>query len=124
VRLELVQLRVVDPSRFAGILADPAGVHRLVPNATPADLALAGGDLAAARDAYVAELAADPDRLDSWIGLSLACQRQAPRLLDFPELCLAVHRHLRECGESPPDPVALARWLVPVRRTDETAGNR
>ncbi|GAA4435811.1 HEXXH motif domain-containing protein [Phytohabitans houttuyneae] len=124
VRLDLVQLRVLDPSRFAGLVSDPAGLASLVPNATPADLALAGGDLAAARDAYAAEVAADPDRLDAWIGLSLACQRQEPRLLDFPELCLAVHRHLRESGESPPDPIALARWLVPVRGTDGTAASR
>jgi hypothetical protein len=44
--------------------------------------------------------------------------------MDFPELCLAVHRHLRESGESPPDPVALARWLVPVRGTDGTRPSR
>jgi hypothetical protein len=115
VRLDLVQLRVVDPSRFAGLLADPAQLHRFVPDATPADLALASGDLAAARAAYAAEVAADPDRLDAWIGLSLACQRQAPRLLDFPELCLAVHRHLRDHADPAPDPVALARWLAPIR---------
>lgn len=124
VRLDLVQLRIVDPSRFAGLVAAPGQLHRVVPDATPADLALAGGDLAAARDAYAAEVAADPDRLDAWIGLSLTCQRQAARLLDFPELCLAVHRHLRESGESPPDPIALARWLVPVRGTDATSRNR
>lgn len=124
VRLDLVRLRIVEPSRFAGLVADPAGLHRFVPDATPADLALAGGDLVAARDAYAAEVAADPDRLDAWIGLSLACQRQAPRLLDFPELCLAVHRHLRESGESPPDPVALARWLVAARGTDGTGPSR
>jgi HEXXH motif-containing protein len=123
VRLDLVQLRIVDPSRFAGLVAAPERLHRFVPDAMPADLALAGGDLVAARDAYAAELAADPDRLDAWIGLSLACQRQAPRLLAFPELCLAVHRCLRESGVSPPDPVALARWLVPVRGTDGTERN-
>jgi HEXXH motif-containing protein len=124
VRLDLAQLRVLDPSRFAGVVADPAGLTSLVPHATPADLALAGGDLVAAQDAYAAEVAADPDRIDAWIGLSLACQRQAPRLLDFPELCLAVHRYLRRSGESPPDPVALARWLMPVRGTDGTAASR
>ncbi|MFC0530626.1 HEXXH motif domain-containing protein [Phytohabitans kaempferiae] len=118
VRLDLVRLRVVDPSRFASLVADPRGLGRVVSHATGADLALAGGDAVAARDAYAAELAADPDRLDAWIGLSLACQRLEPRLFDFPELCLAVHRHLRESGDPAPDPVALGRWLVPVRRTD------
>jgi HEXXH motif-containing protein len=103
-RLDLVQLRILDPDRFAAMRD----------TASPGDFALACGDHATARRKYAAELAEDPDRLDGWIGLALACQRGDPSLMAFPELCLAVHRHLRATGAPAPNPITLASWLKPV----------
>ncbi|GLH95807.1 HEXXH motif domain-containing protein [Phytohabitans aurantiacus] len=105
-RLDLARLRIVEPARFAALSAGE--------NATVGDIALAAGDLPAARRAYAAEIVAT-DRVDAWIGLALACQRDpdAPRLR-FPELCMAVHRELSGTGDGTVDPLELATWLEPV----------
>ncbi|MEH1128697.1 HEXXH motif domain-containing protein [Micromonospora sp. CPCC 206061] len=105
-RLDLARMRIVEPARFAAL---SAGVE-----AMPGDIALAGGDLHAARLAYAAEIVAT-DHLDAWIGIALACQRDAsgPRLR-FPELCMAVYRQLGFIGDTPVDPLELARWLESV----------
>ncbi|AVT40607.1 hypothetical protein C6W10_33795 [Plantactinospora sp. BB1] len=118
-RLDLIRLGLTDPARFAELCREPD------PGFSVGDLALVGGDLAAARDAYRAQIAVGEDPLDAWIGLTLACQRddRYPVRLDSPELCLAVHTELRRRGREA-DPLELARWLEPVTCDEDGAGER
>jgi HEXXH motif-containing protein len=88
-----------------------------VPDATPADLAYAAGDIDTALQGYRDELAADSDRPDSWVGLGLCLSAREPgaaaarALLDHPELVRAVHRRIQvETGSTPP-PEELADWV-------------
>ncbi|MEW2610505.1 HEXXH motif domain-containing protein [Streptomyces sp. NPDC047880] len=82
--------------------------------ATPGDLALAAGRHADSQHAYRAELAVSPD--SAWTGFALAWASAQPGpgptlLLRRPALVRAVHRMLRETGESP-EPDALATWMA------------
>jgi HEXXH motif-containing protein len=111
-RLDLTRLRITDPERFARLHAEPETLASLVPDASPADLALARGDHDAARQAYRSLILDGDDRLAPWVGLTLACQRHSGEL-PFPELCRAVHQHLNTADSPPVDPLALAEWLLP-----------
>jgi HEXXH motif-containing protein len=110
-RLDLTRIRITDAERFARL---QTGREALAPEASTADLALAAGDHEAAREAYRVQIMAGDGGLDPWIGLTLACHRQAgeqPPLLAEPELCRAVHQRLRTDAGEPVDPLALAGWL-------------
>jgi HEXXH motif-containing protein len=88
-----------------------------VPDATPADIAYAAGDVDGALRGYRDELAADSDRPDSWVGLGLCLSAREPgaaaarALLDHPELVRAVHRRIQVQTGSTPPPEELADWL-------------
>lgn len=87
-----------------------------IPDATAADLAYATGRFVDAERGYRAELATDPDRPASWVGLGLAlAARQddaaARTLLHCPELVRAVHREIRAGGATAPAPDELASWI-------------
>jgi HEXXH motif-containing protein len=108
-------------------LAQPAGTDSLpqpplsetwqtVPDATRGDFAYASGHFAEAARIYTAELAADPDRPASWIGLGLALSRLHARpaaraLLSCPELVRAVHRRIRTGTEGKVAADELAGWI-------------
>jgi HEXXH motif-containing protein len=118
-RLDLARLRITDSRRFAALCAEPASLAALLPDASPADLALARGDHAAAQAAYRLQILSGAGGPDAWTGLALACQwAGGPPLLDFPELCLAVHRQVSAAIGRPADPLALADWLLPVECAD------
>lgn len=101
------------------VVSDPGSVQdrwEAVPDATSADLAYATGRFADAECGFRAELAADPDRPASWVGLGLAlAARQdgvaARTLLRCPELVRAVHREIRAGGATAPAPDELASWI-------------
>ncbi len=81
-----------------------------------ADLAYARGQYPSALAGYVAEVAADHAGPASWAGLAIARNRcpgggDATALDRRPELVRALYLRVRELGRTPPDPVALARWL-------------
>lgn len=110
-RLDLVRLRFFEDA--PGIVQE---TWQNVPDATPADLAYATGRLDEAADGYRAELAADPDRPASWIGLGLAlsglgAHAAARALLSCPELVRAVHRRVRSEATSEVAPDELADWI-------------
>ncbi|MGW1680990.1 HEXXH motif domain-containing protein [Saccharopolyspora sp. NPDC002376] len=117
-RLDLVRLSFMERSGTADSRIRPtiSEAWSAVPDATPADLAYATGNLTAAARGYRAELAADPDRPASWIGLGLVLSglgmRPAARaLLTSPELVRAVHRNLRTGAATAPAPDELADWI-------------
>lgn len=87
-----------------------------VPDATPADFAYVTGRLTDAVRGYRAELARDPDRPASWIGLGLAlsglgASPAAHALLRRPELVRALHRSIRKRTTNMPRPDDLAAWI-------------
>lgn len=110
-RTDLVRLRLDG--------ADPSGLAELwptVPDATTADLAYGSGRFTDAANGYRAELAADPDRPASLVGLGLALAACGPdpaarALLGCPEVVRAIHRRLREYAQPTPTPERLAAWI-------------
>ncbi|OXM42516.1 HEXXH motif domain-containing protein [Amycolatopsis alba] len=87
----------------------------VVPDATTADRAYSGGDFLEAVNGYRRELAVDPDRPASLVGLGLALGARGPHpaaraLLHCPELVRAVHRRLRAVPR-PPTVEQLASWI-------------
>ncbi|MFF0594065.1 aKG-HExxH-type peptide beta-hydroxylase [Streptomyces antibioticus] len=88
-----------------------------VTGALTGDALLSMGDPAAARNAYLTDLAADPGTPAAWAGLGSALDLAgtdpaAARLLRRrPELARAVHRALLSASGTAPDPVRLAGWL-------------
>lgn len=124
-RLDLVRLRITDPDRFHRFATGAEPLAEARPDASAADLALAAGDHLTAREGYRHQIMTDPEPLGPWIGFTLACQRAAaqeePALMHYPELCRAVHRELVGSGAPPPDPLALAWWLIPVRCPDRVS---
>lgn len=81
-----------------------------------AESALVRGDVVAARTAFLARIAADPDDIDAWVGLGLS-DPSCAALLSHPLLVQAVHRRLATHGAAP-EPATLASWLsrpTPVR---------
>ncbi len=92
-----------------------AGRPLTVPGATEADFAYTAGDHLEAVEGYRRELAADPDRPNSLVGLGLALSARglhpaARALLHCPELVRAVHRRLRS-GTRPPTVEDVASWI-------------
>ncbi|KFU79384.1 hypothetical protein [Amycolatopsis lurida] len=86
-----------------------------MPGATAADLAYTSGDFLEAVQGYRRELATDPDRPNSLVGLGLALAARGPHpaaraLLHCPELVRAVHRSLRAVPR-PPTVEQLAAWI-------------
>jgi HEXXH motif-containing protein len=89
---------------------------RDVPGATEADFAYATGQWADAARGYRSELAAQPDRPASLVGLGLALAASGPTpggraLLRRPELVRAVHRTICRTTRAAPTPEAMAEWL-------------
>jgi HEXXH motif-containing protein len=110
-RAELVRLRLTEPGR-----SQLAQLWPTVPGATAADYAYVSGRQAEAVRSYRAELAVQPDRPASWIGLGLALSAQgrtpaAHALLRYPELVRAVHRLVRAITHTAPAPDELAAWI-------------
>ncbi len=108
-RTDLIRLAV------GGTALPPDGRGPTVPGATAADYAYTAGDLLSAVQGYRRELAADPDRPNSLVGLGLALSARGPHpaaraLLHCPELVRAVHRSLRS-GPRPPTVEQLAAWI-------------
>jgi HEXXH motif-containing protein len=107
-RAVLALWRLRDPDGFGQLCWDPAEVGTRVSGATAADLAYATGDLARARQLFLAELAAEPGRPSAWAGLALIAEDMAAKALRaVPELVRAVHLASGAAG----DPIALASWV-------------
>jgi HEXXH motif-containing protein len=110
-RIDLVRLTM-----GGGIASSLPSAWLTVPGATIADLAYASGDFAEAAQGYRAELAVEPDRPTSLVGLGLALSAQgsqlaARALLGCPELVRAAHRQLRAMVARVPSPEQLAAWI-------------
>jgi HEXXH motif-containing protein len=94
---------------------DPTQTASDVPNATLSDVAYLSGEYDRAIEGYLAELAEDGDRPDSWVGLGLALSagdsNAAHALLEYPELVRAVHRAIGTQTGKPPAPIDLANWI-------------
>jgi len=109
-RSDLIRLRVCEPWPVV------AQAWSMVPDATVADYAYATGRFVDALNGYRAELAANPDRPASWIGLGMAMTACRPgsaarALLRYPEIVRAVHRDLRSGPATAPAPDELAAWI-------------
>lgn len=110
-RTELVRLRVSQP--------DPTYLQdtwHAVPGATAADFSYAIGRFVDAAHGFREELATDPDRPASLVGLGLALSARGPNpaaraLLSCPELVRAVHRRLRRTARHVPTPEEVASWI-------------
>lgn len=110
-RADLIRLGVVTGDRRA-----LTTMWRLVPDSTAADLAYTTGRFADAAQGYRAELAHDPDRVSSWVGLGLAlagvgAAPAARALIRRPELVRAVRRQISARSSSVPTPEELAAWI-------------
>jgi hypothetical protein len=86
-----------------------------IPDATASDYAYATGRFTEAENGYRRELAADPDRPASWVGLGLALAARGTgpagrALLHYPELVRATHRTIRNAPTAPA-PDELADWI-------------
>ncbi|MGW4669623.1 aKG-HExxH-type peptide beta-hydroxylase [Streptomyces sp. NPDC004324] len=98
---------------------DPEKAAAHVTGALPGDALLAAGDPTAARHAYAAHLAGEPERAGAWAGLghaleALGTEPAAAHLLrHWPERARAVHQAVSRATGSTPDPVRLAAWLAP-----------
>jgi uncharacterized protein len=112
-RQDLANLRIVDPQRFACVFADPDTLAAVSPEASAGDVALAGGDHRAAAEHYTRAIVGDPNRLDDWVGLTLAWRRLGVDMFAVPELCRALYLELRQ-DRPDLDPLDVARWLAGV----------
>jgi HEXXH motif-containing protein len=114
--LELAHLRLLDPERFGGLGEEPGRLAGTVPDASWADYLLVTGDYAAAMRAYRAELARSPDLPGAWTGLAISHRRlRTPDqrvLVSNPEVVRAVHRQVRDLGDTGARPEAVAAWLA------------
>jgi HEXXH motif-containing protein len=95
----------------------PAGPQREgADRASPGDTHLVSGNLGAAAEAYVAQIAADADDLASWAGLVLVRRHlptaATPALTAAPEAVTAVHRRIRAASGVVLDPERLAVWMA------------
>jgi HEXXH motif-containing protein len=110
-RTELTRLGVSEADQT--LLPD---LWSVVPGATTADFDYASGRFTDAVHGYRAELAEDPDRPVSLVGLGLALAARgsdpaARALLSCPELVRAVHRRLRHTARHVPTPEQVASWI-------------
>jgi HEXXH motif-containing protein len=108
-RADLIRLRLTQP-RDAVEQMWPT-----IPDATASDYAYATGRFTEAENGYRRELAADPDRPASWVGLGLALAARGTgpagrALLHYPELVRATHRTIRNAPTAPA-PDELADWI-------------
>jgi thioredoxin-like negative regulator of GroEL len=96
---------------------EPEKTAARVAGALTGDALLAAGDAAAARHAFLAHIAADPDHPAAWAGLGSALaaagtDRQAAHILrHHPERARSIHLALLRTTGTPPDPLRLATWL-------------
>lgn len=109
-RADLIRLGIVTGERPL------ASSRRSVRDATTADLAYASGRFADAVQGYRAELAKDPGRVSSWVGLGLALTAvgtgpAARALTHHPELVRAVRRRIGMTSPAVPTPEQLAAWI-------------
>jgi hypothetical protein len=108
-----------DLARLDVALADRralSSMWRSVRDATTADLAYVTGRFDDAVRGYRAELARDPDRVSSWVGLGLALtgvgtSPAARALTHYPELVRAMRRLITTRSSEEPSPEHLATWL-------------
>lgn len=112
-RADLVRLSVGDPTISGNM---PSTTWRGVPGATAADFAYVTGRFTDAARGYRAELAVEPDRPTSWVGLGLALSElgvspAARALLHYPEVVRAVHRKIRVHTATAPTPEGMAAWI-------------
>lgn len=103
----LIRIKLTDPDEFARLSAEPGRI----PGASAADVAFVAGELDTARDLYLAELAATPNRGPAWSGLGLTLsalgdKETAEIVLDQPEVLRAVTATV--AGTRPAE---LAAWL-------------
>lgn len=115
-RAVLIRQRLTDPAGFSNLATGPTTPGRHVSGATTADLAYVGGDLERARELYLWELSARPNRVSAWSGLGLVLAASAPgraaaMLQRWPELVLAVHRAAIALTDGPVCPITLANWV-------------
>jgi hypothetical protein len=110
-RAVLARVRLEDPDGFAELSADPVKVTERVPGTGPADVALIGGDPAAALNGYAERLREAPaDDYRQWIGVALALSAlgRPHRVLDRrPELVRALARRLPGTY-----PIELVEWCA------------
>ncbi len=96
---------------------EPEKTAARVAGALTGDALLAAGDATAARHAFLAHIAADPEHPAAWAGLGSALaaagtDRQAAHILcHHPERARSVHLALSRTTGTPPDPLRLATWL-------------
>ncbi|MFF9127579.1 HEXXH motif domain-containing protein [Streptomyces sp. NPDC014889] len=96
---------------------EPEKAAARVTGALAGDALLAAGDAAAARQAYLTQLAVEPGRAGAWAGLgrALAASDTHPAaaglLTHHPERARALHEAVLRATGTPPDPVHLATWL-------------
>ncbi|WP_261565667.1 HEXXH motif domain-containing protein [Frankia gtarii] len=111
----LQRYRLADPASFAELLDQPEKVDEIVAGASAAGVLLVAGRLDEARRIHMGELRNRPDRLDSWIGLTLCLTEPEDlaaktTMLRAPELVCAVARVVARSTGTSPEPVALAMW--------------
>lgn len=116
-RTDMIRLELAEPAGTDSTPPPPLSeTWQTVPDATRADFAYVSGRFAEAAQIYTAELAADPDRPASWVGLGLALSRLRARpaaraLLNCPELVRAVHRRIRTDTAAVVAADELADWI-------------
>jgi len=115
----LARLWLLDRERFRQ--AARTGPESVVAGTTSADCALVSGDRTLARRLYLTELATEPGRISSWVGLGLT-DREHGALADRPDLALAVSSAVEATAGRRPEPSELAAWLAPavISGNDET----
>jgi HEXXH motif-containing protein len=116
VRVQLAQLRAVDPAAFEQVRDDPAALRTGWPMATAGDLTFAQRDFPQAYRRYAEALAADPEDGHAWSGLVLSGRRcgsdECRRTWTLrPDLVRAVWSRLRDLTADPPEPDRVAGWI-------------
>jgi HEXXH motif-containing protein len=114
-RLQLRQLREIDPQRFR-TTTENASADSALGAASAGDIAYLNGDPRGAVTMYVAQIAGDPENIEHWAGLVLArrqfCDDAASASLQqHPELVRAVYLAVRAVAGHPAGPVEMAAWL-------------
>lgn len=113
-RLRMVYAALLDQdSRYAY-----PGRMEEIADATGSDVHLVAGDYEAATRAFERDIKVGVHPVEAWSGLAVALHGQsdpvAAALALRPELVRAVYDRLADSALSPPSPVELARWMVPL----------